>query len=249
MSFNILLVDDNENFREEFTECFNQYNFINATNGKEALEIIKKPNLIDLVLLDYILPGINGIFVLKNMREICKDLPIVIISGKGSKETVISALRAGANDYIEKPIRITEVNEILQRLVLKKKFVGDFSGRNILKKLEVAKYFLKRNYDKKVTLEDVAELISLNPKYLSRKFQEYFKIGFNDFKLNLKITKAKHLLDNSSCTVSEVAYKIGYENEESLIRSFKKITGMTPAKYRYSNKINSSEETTLSSEC
>jgi AraC-like DNA-binding protein len=99
-------------------------------------------------------------------------------------------------------------------------------------KVEKVCRFLERNRFKKVTLKEAAAAIYVSPKYLSRIFRKYTKKGFNDYKLTVKMAAAKDLLATSGCTISQISYKLGYENTESFIRQFKKSVGPVPSAYR-----------------
>ncbi len=70
----ILLVDDDRIFRSEFKDCFDEeYNIIEAATGEAALTILKKPNEIQVVILDIRMPGINGIEALKAIKNISRS--------------------------------------------------------------------------------------------------------------------------------------------------------------------------------
>jgi AraC-like DNA-binding protein len=75
-------------------------------------------------------------------------------------------------------------------------------------------------------------VVHLSPKYLSRLFKQEAKVGFNQFRLGVKMEKAKELLKSSDYNVSQISYKIGYQNVESFIRCFKNATNCTPSQYR-----------------
>jgi len=64
----ILVVDDDKDLRSEIKDFLEDYKVVGASNGKEALGILRKPNCIDLVILDVIMPGLNGIEVLRKMN-------------------------------------------------------------------------------------------------------------------------------------------------------------------------------------
>ena len=112
MPYNILLVDDDEDFRYEFRELFDDYNIVEAKNGLDALDLLKKPNEIDLVVLDVVMPGLRGTQVLKEIKSISPELGIIILTGHSSKDTAIAALKGKADDYIEKPLNIQKAKEI-----------------------------------------------------------------------------------------------------------------------------------------
>jgi len=232
MPYNILLVDDDVAFRKEFAECFEDYRFIEAGNGEEGLKILRKPNEIDLVILDVMLPGRRGTDVLREIKRIEPSLGVIILTGFSSKDVAVEALKGNADDYIEKPVDIKKAERIIADMLLnntpdQQRYSDDING-----KIERVKSFLRRNYHKKVNLEDAAEIVCLSPKYLSRIFKENTGESFSEYRLRFKIEKAKELLEVTGQTVNEISYKMGYNNLESFIRIFKKLEGCTPTEFR-----------------
>ncbi|MBF0511290.1 MAG: helix-turn-helix transcriptional regulator [Candidatus Omnitrophica bacterium] len=98
--------------------------------------------------------------------------------------------------------------------------------------MEKVQKFIERNCFKKTTLKEAAEAVSLCPKYLSRVFKQHTGIGFNEYKLKIKMNESKELLRKSEYNINQISDKMGYENTESFIREFKKWTGKTPLKFR-----------------
>lgn len=112
----ILIVEDDHTSNEFFQEVLNitkaKVKF--ATNGKDAIDIFKN-NKIDLVLLDIQLPGISGIEILKEIKKINKNIPIIAETAyalTGDKEKYISL---GFDDYIAKPILPVQLLEIIAK--------------------------------------------------------------------------------------------------------------------------------------
>lgn len=103
-STNILVTDDEKSIRNSLKEIleFEDYTVFEAENGQEALEIIEKKN-IHLGLLDIKMQGMDGIEVLKKIRNKGYDFPIIMISGHGNIEIAVEATKLGAFDFIEKP--------------------------------------------------------------------------------------------------------------------------------------------------
>ena len=232
MSYQILIVDDDVDFRAELSDYLHGYHVLEASCGEEALRLIRKPHAIDLVMLDVVMPGTNGIEVLKEMKRMIPDLGVIILTGKDSKDVIIDALRGNADDFLEKPMDLHRLAEAIEN-VLKKKtegFDSDALGKN--HKMERVKAFVDRNYDKMVSLNDVAAEVYLSPKYLSRVFKKEVGMGFKDYQLKIRIQKAQTLLKNPEYTIHQISAKVGYKNLESFIRLFKKNMGMTPTVYR-----------------
>jgi YesN/AraC family two-component response regulator len=232
MAYNILLVDDDEDFREEFRDYLDDYSVVEASNGQEALDLLSKPNEIDLVILDVIMPGQRGTKVLGRIKEMDPDLAVIILTGYGTKKTVIEALKGKADDYIEKPADIGKTKEVIERLLRDRAPTGDVVEGGMDAKIRRVMHFVERNYDKKVSLERAAEIACLSPKYLGRVFKQTTGIGFSDYKLKVKMVKAAGLLETTDHTIDRISYEMGYENPESFTRSFKKVTGSTPTEYR-----------------
>jgi two-component system, response regulator YesN len=231
MPYNILLVDDDKSFRSEFRDFFDDYAIVEASNGEQALELLKRPNEIDLVILDVMMPGIRGTKVLQEIKRKYPELNIVILTGYSSKDVAVEALKGKADDYLEKPLNIDKTKEIIENLLNSKDVLS--AGKNGIEgKIERAKCFAERNYHKKLRLKDTAETICLSPKYLSRIFRQTTGMGFSDYKLDIKIKKAKELLRRTEYNIDQISEKMGYQNSESFIRIFKKLTGATPTQYR-----------------
>lgn len=236
MSYKILLVDDDANFIDEFSEILDEYDIIKAYNGEQALTLLKNPNEIDLILLDVNMPGQNGTEVLKKIKALDPKLPVIMLTGFSTKDVAIEALKNHADYYIEKPTQIPQVKDIIQRLLNKKDGVDYVHQSGLKSKIERVMNFAERNNNKKIKLNDAAKLVFFSPKYLSRIFKQKTGRGFNEYKLELRMKKAKELLDNTEYTIYQISYDIGYENVESFIRMFKKINGITATEYRNRSK-------------
>jgi YesN/AraC family two-component response regulator len=232
MPYHILLVDDDGDFRSEFGDYLEDYRFTEACNGKEALEILDRPHDIDLVVLDVIMPGLRGTEVLRRIKADDPDMPVVILTGYSSKDIAVEALKGDADEYIEKPVDIGKAKEIIGRLLRETRAQGDLERDGMDGKIERVKHFLEVNYHKRVKLEDAARMVYLSSKYLSRVFKERTGMGFSEYKLRVKIGHARKLLDETGSNIDQISYELGYQNPESFIRMFKKMTGLTPTGYR-----------------
>ena len=231
MPSRILLVDDDREFREEFRDFFNEYEITEAENGEDALRILKKPNEIDLVILDVNMPGAKGTEVLKEIREIEPHLGIIILTAHSTESVAIESLKGHADDYLEKPLNIESARSLFEDL-LESKAQKVPDSADVVGKVEKVKRFVERNCYKKVCLEDAAAAVALSPKYLSRIFKETVGTGFNEYRLQIKMREAKILLEKSGLNIDQVAYKLGYQNTESFTRLFKELSGKTPTEYR-----------------
>lgn len=105
----ILIVDDEISIRRTLKDIleYEKYDVQDAENGKKALEIIQNDKL-DLILCDIKMPGMDGLEVLDEVTKIC-DTPIVMISGHGTIDTAVEAIKKGAFDYISKPFDLNRL--------------------------------------------------------------------------------------------------------------------------------------------
>lgn len=106
----ILLVDDTVENLDILAELLKAYDIIDATNGKDALEVILKEK-VDLILLDIMMPDMNGYEVCKKIKEntLTKDIPIIFITAKIDEDSIEKAYDMGGSDYITKPFKPKEL--------------------------------------------------------------------------------------------------------------------------------------------
>lgn len=138
---NILVTDDEKSIRNSLKEIleFEGYDVFEAENGADALQKVKEQNM-DLMLLDIKMKGMDGMEVLKSLRENRQDFPVIMISGHGNIELAVEATKLGAFDFIEKP---PDLNRLL------------VSVRNALDRRELA----RENKSMRSKLPDVPEII------------------------------------------------------------------------------------------
>lgn len=98
--------------------------------------------------------------------------------------------------------------------------------------VRLAREYIDTHYGEKLTLEQVAARVYINPSYLSRIFTEVEGIGLNKYLQKIRIEKAKELLQNPAYKVYEVADLVGYPNFQHFLKIFKKLENTTPSKYR-----------------
>lgn len=113
---NVLIIDDEKRFTEELTEFLQESGFhaYEANTGAEGLSILKK-QVIDLLVLDVRLPGVNGLDILKEVKVDYPNMEVIIVSAHGDMDTVIKAMRAGAIDYLRKPFRHIDIRIAIER--------------------------------------------------------------------------------------------------------------------------------------
>ncbi len=109
----LLIVDDDANLRRLFCKTFkNKYKVLAAKNGYQALNTVTT-NKVDIVMLDYHMPGIDGIETLKGIKQLDDKIPVIIVTCDTSKGLPAKAKNLGASGYIPKPFAPDDIVTIV----------------------------------------------------------------------------------------------------------------------------------------
>jgi two-component system, NtrC family, response regulator PilR len=130
----ILIVDDEQSMRDFLAIMLKKegYEVVAAENGTGALKAIQT-EIFDLVITDVKMPGMDGIGVLKTIKEISADTVVIMITAFATAETAVEAMKLGAYDYITKPFKVEEIKLIIQK-ALEKRYL---KKENVLLKREI----------------------------------------------------------------------------------------------------------------
>lgn len=110
MEYKILIIEDDDDIRNIIREALDQpdYQILTAQDGREALETFRFHERMDLIILDLMLPKIDGLTVLRKIRE-SSTVPVLILSAKNGEYEKVLGLEYGADDYITKPFSVIEL--------------------------------------------------------------------------------------------------------------------------------------------
>lgn len=123
---NILLVEDEEHMHETLKLNLEMegYSITSAYNGAEGLKAVQN-EYFDLIIMDIMLPEIDGITVTENIRLQHNDVPILILSARGTGSDKVLGLKKGADDYLTKPFNLEELLLRVEKLIRKNKQLQD----------------------------------------------------------------------------------------------------------------------------
>ncbi|OGO81075.1 MAG: hypothetical protein A2Y21_03420 [Clostridiales bacterium GWC2_40_7] len=238
----VLIVDDEKYVCERLKNDFDWeslgFDYVyTAQNGEEAIDIIKLHNP-GLILSDVRMPIMDGIQLARYVGMFYPATKMIFISAYDEFQYARQAIDYGVKSYLLKPVE----KQVLKESILK--VMGnahvepghDDSGKasedvNLIMIRKVQRY-IKENYYRKISLEDVAKYVYISPQYLSRKFKEVTGQQFVDYALNVKITRAKSLLKNSGIKVKDIAVQLGFSDYTYFCKVFKKYENITPLQYR-----------------
>jgi signal transduction histidine kinase/DNA-binding response OmpR family regulator/streptogramin lyase len=246
----VLLVEDNDELRSFIEGQLNQhYRVVTAGNGKDGLQ--KAADLApDLIVSDIMMPGIDGIQLLDRIKndENTSHIPVVLLSAKYSIESQIEGLKYGADYYITKPFNteflITSINNLIRQrkklfeaLVEKKRSVElnctpiviTSRDENFLK--QVIKVVEDKMADTDFNIDVVSESLAMSQKTFYRKFKSLTGLTPVEFVRDMRMQRAKQLLDGGGNNISEVAYNVGFSNPKYFSTCFREKYHVSPSEY------------------
>ena len=132
----ILIVDDEDKAKKILKiNLANNYNILLASNGEEALNLLKKSR-VQLILTDLNMPQMNGLKLLEWIQQNRPEIPVVLVTAYGTVENAVEAMKKGAIDYILKPIKIEELRTIIEKTL----HIGKLIEENVTLKEKLQKY-------------------------------------------------------------------------------------------------------------
>ena len=140
MKYNILVVDDEKNIREGLGRVLelDGYRVFLAADGREGLKFVERRD-IDLVISDLKMPGVNGEELLKQTRNMYANLPVIILTGHGTVENAVQAMKDGAYDFLTKPINFEHFAILVKRALSNRELI--LQHRHMQKELEKRSQF------------------------------------------------------------------------------------------------------------
>ncbi len=246
----ILIVEDNFDLQDFLKQLLDKYyNILLAENGEEGFYHAKN-NLPDLILSDIMMPVMDGIEMCRELQKenLTKHIPVVLLTAKNSTKAKIEGLKTGAIEYINKPFDTNElllkINNILSsKELLLSKYRKEFINQP---KIKVEKSqdetFLEnlvsivneRLSDSNFKVDELAEKLNMSHSSLYRKCLSLTGLNLADLIKQHRLKKAAILIVKYGYTISETAYKVGFNDPKYFSKSFKNKYGVTPKQFKKS---------------
>jgi YesN/AraC family two-component response regulator len=186
-----------------------------------------------LVMLDLMMPDLDGFSVLRFLRgrAATQVVPVLVLSGKVLSREELEQLDDAYTIFQNKGILTqTELaGQIQQSFDASERLPQQTSS---LVKQAVA--YLQANYHQSITREDIARAIGVNKDYLSRIFSQELGISPWDFLTRYRVNRAMELLRSSGDSITEIGFKVGFNDSAYFSRVFQKQVGCSPRDYRKS---------------
>lgn len=245
----ILIVEDNQELRDYLAGFLSKdYKVYTATDGNEGLERSKEKNP-DLVISDVMMDNMDGLQFCKELKSTpdISHIPVILMTALATVENKLEGYKIGADDYITKPFEPEllkiRVKNILENL---SKVKSDFGLNETItsKELTVSKIdeeFLNKvinlindNLDNgDFDIDSFSKNIGLSSSQLYRKIKGVSGVSPNEFIRTYRLREAAKLITQTNLSMSEIAYKVGFNDSLYFSKCFKKQFGVAPSKYLY----------------
>lgn len=243
----LLLVDDNEDFRFYLKDNLRlHYNILEAKDGKEGWAKVQS-SLPDLVVSDIMMPEMNGLELCKKIKDDVRvsHTPVILLTARTAEEQKLEGFECGADDYITKPFNF----EILQSRIRNLIHQRELYQKEMRHKIDVrASYVEVTSLDEKLvnralkiveekisdadfSVEDLSHELGMSRVHLYKKLQALTGKSPLEFIRSIRLQHAAQLLEKSQLTVSEVAYKVGFNNPKYFAKYFREEFQVLPSAY------------------
>lgn len=236
--FGLLIADDERLVRQSLKQniCWAKYGFQvlgEAKDGQETLRLLRqlRPHLL---ITDIRMPNISGVEVMARARMELPNLQIIVLSAFDSFEYARQALLYSAVGYLLKPVKPDQLDVLMEKVIAQLRACEGAQAKKAVvdSVVERALAYMEENYMQRLTLEQTAAACYANASYLSSAFKNAVGISFTDYLSEMRIRKARVLLENSQYRINEIAARVGYDDYSYFCRVFKKLVGVAPLRYR-----------------
>lgn len=188
----ILYVEDEEDILKFASMVLEDYvdKLVIARNGKEALEILKNET-IDLMITDILMPKLNGIELIREMRKIpLLDLSVIVVTAHTETRYLLDCIELKVDGYILKPIDVEELLKTILRATLPKYQASELRAKNILlnaisvfvggKKIEIIKYLIEHSDKENIfygSYEDIVQEVGVSKPTVVKTFHQLIDTG------------------------------------------------------------------------
>ncbi len=247
----ILVVEDNDELRGYLRRHLSdRYRVVEAANGALGLQAARA-EVPDLILCDVMMPEMDGDELCRAVRgdpELAY-LPLIMVTARASRDSRLSALKGGADDYLVKPFDPEELRHRVHNALASRKrlaerlraegqplgfvpmeFPGERIDRNFGARLEAT--LRQHMADEDFGVEAMARAMAMSRATLYRKADEALGLPPMEVLWRFRLTHAAHWLRETDATVSEVTYACGFKTVPHFTRRFGQMFEMTPAAYR-----------------
>ena len=239
----ILIVEDNTELRNYLKdELKKSYKVIVAENGQKGFELAKQ-RLPDLILTDVIMPVMNGLELCKSVKADLKTshIPLLMLSAKALVQDKLEGIDSGADMYMSKPFDMDVLKSSLGQLINSRQIMFDKFYKGITKNAKEKTTTLDNDFIQKtlnfiheninesdLSVEVLASKVFLSRSQLYRKIKTLTGVSVNEFIRNVRLEKAKELIQLGDNNINEISYKVGFSSPSYFTKCYKAKFGHLP---------------------
>lgn len=242
----ILVVDDNDDIRSYITQlCHGDYEVFEASNGLTGLEMARK-FMPDVILMDVMMPGMNGLDCCKHLKEdrVTCHIPVIMLTARSVESQRAEGYQYGADSYITKPFssevlsaRIRNLLESrirMQRVVVEGESLSkdEFIDMDVEFIEKLNEYINKNITNSQLDVEALCVNMAMSRMQLYRKIKMLTNYSPNEYVRVIRLRKAKELLTTTTLSITEICYMTGFSSPSYFAKCFKSFTGELPSAYR-----------------
>ncbi|MCM1332535.1 MAG: response regulator [Bacteroides sp.] len=243
----VLVVDDNYdmvNFLK--TELSSDYTVINASDGLQAIDMLKEHH-VDAILSDLMMPRMDGIELCRRVKsdKLTRNIPVIILTAKHDAGSELEGLTHGADDYVTKPfnndVLKVKIRKLMERSDGKSSRRAPISPEPELIEItpldeqfiNKAKKYVEENISRSdLSVEELSRALGMSRVHLYKKILKLTEKTPIEFIRILRLKRAAQYLRESQLNISEIAYKLGFNNPKYFSRYFQEEYGMPPSEYQ-----------------
>ena len=236
----ILVVEDDVDILSFIAmELMEEYRVLQALDGKEGLELALN-HLPDVVVTDLMMPVLDGLELCRSIKENpeTKHIPVIMLTARTSEENQLKGLKTGADDYIVKPFNILLLKVRIENLLKSRRIMQEKHGKKYTEGqdaefLKKAEYILEKHHsDWTFRSEELAEEFGMSLRTLQRRLKAEIGMSSGGYITKFRMKRAAEMLALTTLTITEIAFKVGYDDSSSFSRGFKKHFKVSPSEYR-----------------
>ncbi len=243
----ILIVDDNPDILVYLKGYLaGRYNVITLEDSSQVVETMKSRK-IDLLISDVMMPDPDGFKLCQIIKqdETLNHIPVILLTARAGEESKLEGLELGADDYISKPFSVSELmvrieNLIELRNMLREKFIqkvriegkkAEITSADARFLKQVKKVIDEHMEDSNFGVDWLADEVYMSPRHLQRKIRSVTNLSAAGYIRFLRLERASQLIQQNWGNISEVSFKVGFQDTKYFSRLFKQTFGVTPSDF------------------
>ncbi|HPN71592.1 MAG TPA: ATP-binding protein, partial [Saprospiraceae bacterium] len=254
----LLIVEDNEEIRSYLKQnFFDQFEILEAGDGAFGLELAMR-EIPDIIISDIAMPKMDGLELCKEIKTnmATSHIPVILLTARTSVEYKLNGYEFGANAYITKPFNMDILKQRVVNLlaysdIIKQKYGKPSSKITYVYEPESpAEQSLDEEFMKNLThiieenlseasftVDDMAKLLLMSRIQIYRKVKALTGQTPNNFLREIRLKRASQLLELTDYSISEITYKVGFNDLKYFREKFKEEFGINPSDFRQANKL------------